>query len=134
MKITCIALILVGVLWLVTQVLAYVVIIGIATPAPLGTHIMYSVASGVGPLSLIVGPILVLTDLAPRVGACLAVVGCVVLTYFTGWTVFDAYHVQPLQRKPDYVDHIINAALASLVLVSDYLALALSRMVFVAAR
>lgn len=134
MKLACVALVLVGIIWLVTQILAFVVITGIATPTPLGTNIIYSLSSGAGPLLLIVGPVLVLTKLAPRLGASMAVVGCILLTWFGAWTVFDAYNIQPLQRKPDYIDHLINTAIASLVLVSDYLAFALSRMIFVAAR
>lgn len=129
----CVTLIVIGAAWIMIMLAGDIAISGIATRAAFPTGAWYSAILLAGPLLLILGPTLVLINANRRLGVVLLIIGCLLVTLLALTDIVISYHVAPLQRKPDYIDHIINAIMALVVFGCDYLALGLYRYVFVSA-
>ena len=133
MKALCIVLILVGVYWLLDLAWTYLVMSGISTPAVPAVFLYYGTRS-IGPILLIVGPILVLNQAHKKLGVLLTAIGCTIITVLIGSSIVEFLHVEPLQRKPDFGDYTRNAFLALVVLLSDWAAFRLYQLTFLAAK
>jgi hypothetical protein len=101
MKSLCICLLFVGVIWALFVGWMYLALSGIADPISVTRVVLYFGLLLLGPLILIVGPILVLTGRQPKVGAILAMVGCVILTITVAYQVPSVLHDlhDPLVKK-----------------------------------
>jgi hypothetical protein len=94
---------LVGIVWALWVGLMYLVMSGMAEPISVSYASLYYTAMLVGPVILVVGPVLVLNQSQPKLGAVLAIIGCVILTISVAHETISGFHVQPLQAKPPYL-------------------------------
>ena len=129
MKIASLVLMLVGVLWLIVLGLVYLMMSGISTPA-IPQVFWFYVTRGLGGVLLILGSTLVLSQAWSKLGAAFLLVGCAILTYFVISLVLGLSHIEPLERKPDYLDYILYTFFAVVALLSDWMALSLCRLIF----
>lgn len=118
MKIFSIGLICVGVAWLLGLGGMYFVMSGISTPAFPDVFWYYG-SRAIGPVLLIVGPLLIMSSYRQKLGVILIIVGCVFLTILLASSLFEFLNVKPLQRKPDLGDYTWNAFLAVIGVLAD---------------
>jgi hypothetical protein len=120
-----ISLIVVGVLWAAVIAWMYIALSGIAEPISVMSVVLYYGGLLLGPLVLILGPILVLNGTYTKQGAILSILGCAVLTILVLYQTIQAMHVEPLQVKPPYA---LYAVVVVLVVLADAAAVKLYRL------
>src|ERR1700730_1713979 len=130
MKIPCVALILIGVGWILALIWECLVLSGIASPVSVSSVLWYYGTRSLGPILLIVGSTLILRRMSSRIGVILTTIGCAILTISVAGILLSFLHVEPLERKPDYIDFTLYGFLALIVLAADSAVLRLCRLVF----
>ncbi len=120
-----ICLLVAGAIWALVVAWLYLTLSGIAEPISMGYVVVYYGGLLLGPLALILGPILVLNGTYAKLGAILAILACAVMTLFVFYQTAQAMHVEPLQVKPPYA---LYAAVVILVILADAAAVKLYRL------
>ncbi|MCU1335806.1 MAG: hypothetical protein JWO19_1387 [Bryobacterales bacterium] len=120
-----ISLLVAGIIWTLVVAWIYLTLSGIAEPISVMRVVLYYGGLLLGPLALILGPILVLNGTYAKPGAILAILGCAVLTVFVFYQTAQAMHVEPLQVKPPYA---LYAVVVILVILADAAAVKLYRL------
>jgi hypothetical protein len=130
MKIPCVALILIGLGWILALIWEYLVLSGIASPPSLPAVLWYYGTRSVGPILLIVGATLILRQMSSKIGVILTTIGSAILTVSVAEILLSFLHVEPLERKPDYIDFTLYGFLGLIALAADGAVLRLYRLVF----
>lgn len=120
-----ICLLVAGVIWALVVAWIYLTLSGISEPISVEYVVIYYGGLLVGPLALILGPMLVLDGTYAKQGAILAIVACAVLTLFVVYETAQAMHVEPLQVNPPYA---LYAGAIVFVILVDAAAVKLYRM------
>src|SRR5437016_2572280 len=89
-----ICLLVAGIIWTLVVAWIYITLSGIAEPISMMRIVLYYGGMLLGPLALILGPILVLRRSYGKLGAILAILGCAVLTIFVFYQTAQAMHVE----------------------------------------
>ena len=97
-----ICLIAFGFLWALVIILLFLAVGAISIPVSLIRTGCYYIGQFVGPVCLVVGPIVVLKGTSSRTGAILAAFGCVILTGIMVNIGISFTHVDPLEGKQPY--------------------------------
>lgn len=130
MKSLAIGLMICGFFWTATVGWMYLTLSGIAQPISVWRTLSYYALLLVGPLGLLLGPILVLRGTHAWLGAILTAVACAI---FTGWVINELmglFDRDPLQAPPPYLFYLVLLCLGVLV---DLAACFLCRLVFLKA-
>ena len=111
-----IIMLLIGVVWALVVGWAFVTLSGISVPVSTGTVVLEYGLALVGPVCLVLGPILVMTGNRPHLGAILCFLSCLVLTGIECYQFSYSLHPSPLEMRPPY---LLYAILIVLVLAAD---------------
>jgi len=121
-----ILMLLVGTVWALAIAWAFISLSGMSAPISTRTIVVDYGLALIGPVCLILGPILILNGSRPRVGGLLSLLACLVLTGITIYQFAPSLHPDPLQVRPPY---LLNAVLMGLVLLVDFGAFRLYQLV-----
>lgn len=102
MKASAIYLITVGVVWALAIAYMFFALSRIAEPISVVYTTFYYTALMIGPLIMIIGPILVLAASHRKLGLILSAIGCVILTVTIGYQALSGLRAESLQVKPPY--------------------------------
>ena len=109
-----ILLLLVALFWCLLASLIFLMLGGASDPAFIGKYLLNFSWMFAGPLLLIAGCILVLMRTHQKVGAILALAGCLILTILVGYQSIQSLHIEPLQAKPPYALYVLALPLTLL--------------------
>jgi hypothetical protein len=114
MKALSVCLLLIGITW--TGLMGWLYLI---------SGVIVFVGLLLGPMTLIVGPILILAGWHTRLGAIVTLVGSAIVTIYMGYGLIGILHVEPLQVRPPYV---LYASMTIITLLADAGAIWLCRL------
>lgn len=108
MKTPALFLLSIGCIWGIFSVWALLTIAGIADlPKSIIQVLLYWVPMFVGPLTLIVGSILVLRGIDYKIGLAFIIIGCLVYSILTIYNSIVGMQTKPLQVTPPYWFYIV---------------------------
>lgn len=125
MKLIAISMLIVGGIWILCIAWAFLALGGMSVPVSAGRVIVeYGLMLAV-PTAMIVGSVLILRGLRPRLGATLIGAACLILTVLLAHEFAIDLHPQPLQMRPPY---LLYAVVMLLILLVDLAAWKLYRL------
>jgi hypothetical protein len=115
-----ILLIIVGFVWALVVAWAFVSLSGLSVPVSTRAVIFDYGLALIGPVCLILGPILILSGSRSHTGATLVLLACLVLTGIMVYQLAPSLHPKLLQMRPPYVLYAVLMVLVLLVDVGAY--------------